>query len=63
MPRPGSRRADEGWLLWTLLDYEHGRSGLALLDAEHVEDGPLATAWVPYTLPLGFHGWFAPTPA
>ena len=22
-------------------------------------DGPLAIAWVPYTVPLGFHGWFA----
>jgi hypothetical protein len=24
-----------------------------------VEQGPLAIAWVPYTVPLGFHGWFA----
>jgi carotenoid cleavage dioxygenase len=59
VPRPGSRRPGEGWLLGTLLDYEHGRSGIALLDAEHVDDGPVATAWVPYTTPLGFHGWFA----
>ncbi|HUQ09697.1 MAG TPA: carotenoid oxygenase family protein [Steroidobacteraceae bacterium] len=59
VPRPGSRRPGEGWLLGTLLDYEHGRSGLAVLDAERVEDGPVATAWVPYTTPLGFHGWFA----
>ncbi|MEO8018649.1 MAG: carotenoid oxygenase family protein [Pseudomonadota bacterium] len=59
VPKPGSRRPGEGWLLGTLLDYEHGRSGLALLDAEHVADGPVATAWVPYAMPLGFHGWFA----
>jgi all-trans-8'-apo-beta-carotenal 15,15'-oxygenase len=59
VPKPGSRRAGEGWLLGTLLDYEHGRSGLSLLDAEHVDRGPLAMAWVPYTTPLGFHGWFA----
>jgi carotenoid cleavage dioxygenase len=59
VPRPGSSRPGEGWLLGTLLDYEHGRSGIALLDAEHVDDGPVATAWVPYTTPLGFHGWFA----
>jgi carotenoid cleavage dioxygenase len=56
---PGSGRPGQGWLLGTLLDYERGRSGLAVLDAEHVERGPLATAWVPYTTPLGFHGWFA----
>jgi len=59
VPKPGSSRAGEGWLLGTLLDYEHERTGLALLDAERVEDGPIATAWVPYTTPLGFHGWFA----
>ena len=63
IPRPGSRRPNDGWLLGTLLDYEHGRSGIALLDAEHVSDGPVAMAWVPYTTPLGFHGWFAGKPS
>jgi carotenoid cleavage dioxygenase len=58
VPRPGSSRPGQGWLLGTLLDYEHGRNGLALLDAERVDAGPIATAWVPYTTPLGFHGWF-----
>lgn len=57
--RPGSRRPGEGWLLGTLLDHAQGRSGLAVLDAERVDEGPVATAWVPYTTPLGFHGWFA----
>lgn len=60
VPRPGSRRPGEGWLLGTVLDHERGRSGLALLDAERIDQGPVATAWVPYTTPLGFHGWFAP---
>lgn len=59
VPRPGSSRPGDGWLLGTLLDYEHGRSGVAVLDAEHVDRGPIAQAWVPYTTPLGFHGWFA----
>lgn len=59
IPRPGGRRPGEGWLLGSLLDYEHGRSGIALLDAEYVDRGPIAMAWVPYTTPLGFHGWFA----
>lgn len=57
--KSGSSRPGEGWLLGTLLDYERGRSGVAVLDAERVSEGPLATAWVPYTTPLGFHGWFA----
>jgi len=59
VPRPGSREADDGWLIGTLLDPVNKRSGLAVLDARHVDDGPLAQAWLPYAVPLGFHGTFA----
>lgn len=59
VPKPGSRKPGEGWLVGTLLDHRRGRSGIAVLDAERVADGPLAQAWLPYTVPLGFHGWFA----
>jgi carotenoid cleavage dioxygenase-like enzyme len=59
VPRPGSARAGDGWLVGTLLDSARGRSGIAVLDARRVEDGPLAQAWLPYTVPLGFHGHFA----
>jgi carotenoid cleavage dioxygenase-like enzyme len=60
VPRPGRRRAGEGWLVGTLLDARRGRSGLVVLDAERVGDGPLAQAWLPRTMPLGFHGAFVP---
>ncbi len=59
VPKPDSARAGQGWLIGTLLDYKTLRSGLAVLDAEHVSAGPLATAWLPYSFPLGFHGAFA----
>ncbi|TDK23736.1 carotenoid oxygenase [Luteimonas aestuarii] len=59
VPRPGSRDPDDGWLVGTLLDPVQGRSGIAVLDAKRVGDGPLAQAWLPYTFPLGFHGHFA----
>lgn len=59
VPKAGSRRAGQGWLIGTLLDYRSMRSGLAVLDAEHVGSGPLATAWLPYSFPIGFHGAFA----
>ena len=49
---------DEGWLLGTFLDTERGVSGLRAFDARRLSDGPLATAWLPYPLPLGFHGCF-----
>ncbi len=61
VPKPGRARVDQGWLVGTLLDSARGRTGIAVLDAERVDDGPLATAWLPYTLPLGFHGHFQPT--
>lgn len=59
VPRPGSHRADEGWLVGTLLDAARDRTGVAVLDARRVADGPLAQAWLPHSFPLGFHGYFA----
>lgn len=59
VPRPGGTRPDDGWLVGTLLDAARGRSGIAVLDARRVDAGPLAQAWLPYTMPLGFHGHFA----
>lgn len=55
---PGARRASQGWLVGTVLDYAKGRTGLSILDAENLAAGPIAQAWIPHTLPLGFHGWF-----
>ncbi len=61
VPRAGSTRPDDGWLVGTLLDSKRDRHGIAVLDARHVDDGPLAEAWLPYSVPLGFHGTFAAT--
>lgn len=58
VPKPRSRPG-QGWLVGTLLDSARGRSGIAVLDAQRVGDGPLAQAWLPYAFPLGFHGHFA----
>jgi carotenoid cleavage dioxygenase len=59
VPRPGSGRPGEGWLVGTLLDSGRNRTGIAVLDAERVSAGPIAKAWLPYVVPLGFHGAFA----
>ncbi len=62
VPRPG--RVGEGrgeldaWLLGTTYDARRRATVLNLLDAAHVEDGPIAQAVLPYMLPLGFHGNF-----
>lgn len=52
------RRAN-GWLLGVLFNPSHNRHGMALLDAAHVEDGPVAEAWLEYGFPPGFHRTFA----
>lgn len=61
VPKPGASRSGEGWLIGTLMDSAKGRSGIAVLDAEHIERGPMARAWLPGTVPLGFHGSFRST--
>jgi len=58
VPKPGSCREGEGWLLGTGFDARRQRSFAAVFDAEALSAGPLATVWLPYWVPLGFHGHF-----
>lgn len=59
VPRPGRSRELDGWLVGTALDWRAQETVLSVFDAAHFEDGPLAQARLPRTVPLGFHGWFA----
>ncbi|MEZ5659954.1 MAG: carotenoid oxygenase family protein [Burkholderiaceae bacterium] len=52
---PGGREG-EGWLLGTAFDWRAHRTRLSVFDASHLADGPVATAELPYGLPLGLHG-------
>jgi carotenoid cleavage dioxygenase len=61
VPKPGRSGELDAWLLGTTYDARRRATVLNLLDAAHVEDGPVAQAVLPYMLPLGFHGSFAPT--
>jgi carotenoid cleavage dioxygenase-like enzyme len=58
VPKPGKTGELDAWLLGTTFDARRQATVLNLLDAAHVEDGPIAQAVLPYTLPLGFHGNF-----
>lgn len=58
VPRPGSHREGEGWLLGMGYDIQRERSFLSVFDAQAVSAGPLARAWLPYWVPYGFHGKF-----
>jgi carotenoid cleavage dioxygenase-like enzyme len=58
---PGSAEGD-GYLLLTVFDERRNASYLAIVDAMHIEAGPIATAHLDHRVPLGFHGvWRAAT--
>jgi all-trans-8'-apo-beta-carotenal 15,15'-oxygenase len=56
--KPGGTRELDGWILGTTFDVKKQRTCVNVFRADHVADGPIARAWLPYWLPLGFHGNF-----
>jgi len=58
-PKPGRSGERDGWVIATVLNTRAGRTELAIFDARHISDGPIAVFACPYALPLGFHGVFA----
>ena len=55
---PGSKPECGGWVLGTALDWEMDATVLNVFDADAINSGPVATAVLPYALPLGLHGKF-----
>ena len=51
---------DRGWLLCEVLDGQREETFIAVFDAAHVEDGPLARLRLRHHLPMSFHGWWQP---
>jgi carotenoid cleavage dioxygenase len=60
-PRGRDAREAEGYLLGvaTRLD-ENGRADLVILDAEHIDEGPVATVKLPIQIVGQIHGWWVP---
>jgi all-trans-8'-apo-beta-carotenal 15,15'-oxygenase len=58
VPQPGKAGELDAWVLGTTFDARRQATVLNVLDAAHIEDGPIAQAVLPYVLPLGFHGNF-----
>ncbi len=46
----------DGFLLATIFDEARNASQLAVFDAQHVADGPIARADLDHRVPMGFHG-------
>ena len=52
---------DYGWLLVHVWDDDEGQSEVLVIDAQHVDDPPIARVVMPSRVPFGFHGVFIPT--
>jgi all-trans-8'-apo-beta-carotenal 15,15'-oxygenase len=55
------RRGKRRFAVGTLFNAKKARTGIQVFDLEHLNDGPLAQAWLERAMPLGFHGTFAST--
>ena len=56
--KPGSQPETQGWVIGTALDWQRQQTLLNVFDVAAVGNGPVATATLPYALPLGLHGKF-----
>ncbi len=59
VPRDGAGERS-GYLLTLVYDARVHRSHVAVIDAERLEDGPIAKAHFEHHVPYGFHGTWAP---
>ena len=60
VPRYADSGEGDGFLLATVFDERRNASHLAILDAAHVSEGPIARAEVDHRIPMGFHGTWRP---
>jgi carotenoid cleavage dioxygenase len=61
VPRDGSRSEDDGWLVGLVHDEPAGAAELAVLAADDLAGGPVATVHLPTRIPIGFHGNWVPS--
>ena len=58
VPKPGSKPEVDGWVIGSAVDWQNNQQVLNVFDSANVADGPIASAHLPYRLPLGLHGKF-----
>jgi carotenoid cleavage dioxygenase-like enzyme len=56
VPRRRDAPEGDGWLIGLVNRYVDMRTDLLVLDAQHLEDGPVATVRLPFRLRNGIHG-------
>lgn len=57
VPKTGAPQG-VGWLIGTHYNWRKQLTSLSVFNAQEIADGPIATAALPYHLPLGLHGKF-----
>jgi carotenoid cleavage dioxygenase len=60
IPKSDKSNEGEGYLVALVNRYDEMRSDLVLLDAQHVDEGPVATIRLPLRLRQGLHGSWVP---
>ncbi|MEH6908989.1 MAG: carotenoid oxygenase family protein [Oceanicoccus sp.] len=58
IPKPGSDVETAGWIVGTAHDWKRQLTLLNVFNVDAVDAGPIATATLPYSMPLGLHGKF-----
>ena len=58
VPRNDLAPEQGGWVIGSGINYGREQMELRIFDADHLSDGPLATAVLPYALPMGLHAKF-----
>ena len=56
VPKPNSTVEDEGWILTLVYNGKEHRSSLAILDAQNIENKPVALLHLKHHIPYGLHG-------
>jgi carotenoid cleavage dioxygenase len=62
-PRSDKAAEGDGYLLGVANRFLEWRSDLVILDAQHLEDGPVATVKLPFRINGQVHGWWVPASA
>ncbi len=58
IPRSADAAEGDGWVLTVGYEEASHRSRLMIFDAAHIDAGPTAEAWLPFHVPMSFHGVF-----
>lgn len=60
VPRAANAPEGDGWLLTVVWQPQQGGSALFVLDAQALDQGPVAVVPLPQRVPFGFHGSWVP---